>query len=338
MKVVVIGAGFAGEAAAIAVQARHDVTLLERRGVLGGRATSYRDAVSNEDIDNAPQLLGPGDEHALELLRSVGASDLLARRDRAGAAVLVARCGWALIHERVIGHFVAQGGKVRRRALVERVVIEADRVVGVSGVQRAQSPGQRRAGKRAEEFHLEADAVIAAVPWFALADLLPYPWCRQPAFADLRAIVGDTAVCVHVWLDERIVEAAFVSWDDPHVDAVFDQSQVHQRATPPQHLVLRMTADVVIHSNSEIAALAVAALQRRFSTLREATILRTLVLREPGACYPSGAAAEAARLPTQTALAGLLLAGDWTATGLPASIESATRSGLLAAQAVERLA
>ena len=44
MRVVVVGGGFAGLAAAVALQEhRHDVLLLERRGVLGGRATSYRD-------------------------------------------------------------------------------------------------------------------------------------------------------------------------------------------------------------------------------------------------------------------------------------------------------
>ena len=49
MRVAVVGGGFAGLAAAITLQERrHDVVLLERRGVLGGRATSFRDAVTGE--------------------------------------------------------------------------------------------------------------------------------------------------------------------------------------------------------------------------------------------------------------------------------------------------
>jgi uncharacterized protein with NAD-binding domain and iron-sulfur cluster len=58
MKVVVIGGGFAGMAAGIALQERrHDVVLLERRGVLGGRATSFRDAVTGDEVDNGTHLM-----------------------------------------------------------------------------------------------------------------------------------------------------------------------------------------------------------------------------------------------------------------------------------------
>ena len=74
MRVVVVGAGFAGLAAAIALQERrHQVTLLERRGVLGGRATSYRDATSGEDVDNGTHLMVAAYSATLDLLRRAGA-------------------------------------------------------------------------------------------------------------------------------------------------------------------------------------------------------------------------------------------------------------------------
>ena len=82
MRVVVVGGGFAGLAAAIALQEhRHDVTLLERRGVLGGRATSYPDSVTGEDVDNGTHLMIAGYEATLDLLRRAGASDLLIVQD-----------------------------------------------------------------------------------------------------------------------------------------------------------------------------------------------------------------------------------------------------------------
>ena len=78
MKVVVIGAGFAGLAAAVGLQERrHQVTLLERRGVLGGRATSYRDAVTGEDIDNGTHLMVGAYAATFDLVRRAGAEDLL---------------------------------------------------------------------------------------------------------------------------------------------------------------------------------------------------------------------------------------------------------------------
>jgi len=82
MKVAVIGAGFAGLAAAVDLQERrHQVTLLERRGVLGGRATSYRDAVSGEDVDNGTHLMVGAYAATFDLLRRAGAEDLLIFQD-----------------------------------------------------------------------------------------------------------------------------------------------------------------------------------------------------------------------------------------------------------------
>ena len=83
MKVAVIGGGFAGLAAAIALQERrHEVVLLERRGVLGGRASSSRDAVSGEDVDNGTHLMVGAYRSTLDLVSRAGASALLLEQDR----------------------------------------------------------------------------------------------------------------------------------------------------------------------------------------------------------------------------------------------------------------
>jgi uncharacterized protein with NAD-binding domain and iron-sulfur cluster len=67
-----------------------------------------------------------------------------------------------------------------------------------------------------------------------------------------------------------------------------------------------------------------------------ARVQRALVLREPDATFASDPAAEALRPQVKTPVPALYLAGDWTATGLPATIEGAVRSGFAAAAAVER--
>jgi hypothetical protein len=76
-EVVVIGGGFAGMAAATALQERrHEVVLLERRGILGGRATSYRDALSGEDVDNGTHLMIGAYTATLDLVDRAAARDL----------------------------------------------------------------------------------------------------------------------------------------------------------------------------------------------------------------------------------------------------------------------
>jgi squalene-associated FAD-dependent desaturase len=80
---VVVGGGFAGMAAAMALRERGwDVLLLDRRGVLGGRATSFRDAQSGEDVDNGTHLMVGGYTATLDLVRRAGAGDLLWEQDR----------------------------------------------------------------------------------------------------------------------------------------------------------------------------------------------------------------------------------------------------------------
>src|SRR3972149_10888679 len=82
MRVVVVGGGFAGFAVAIVLQERrHEVVLLERRGILGGRATSSRDAVSGDDVDNGTHLMVGAYSATLDLLHRAGAADLLLVQD-----------------------------------------------------------------------------------------------------------------------------------------------------------------------------------------------------------------------------------------------------------------
>jgi uncharacterized protein with NAD-binding domain and iron-sulfur cluster len=83
-------------------------------------------------------------------------------------------------------------------------------------------------------------------------------------------------------------------------------------------------------------AAAEAALRRHFPAAAEARVQRSLVLREAAATFSADPATEGLRPGNDTPIAGLYLAGDWTNTGLPATIEGAVRSGRAAAAALER--
>jgi uncharacterized protein with NAD-binding domain and iron-sulfur cluster len=121
------------------------------------------------------------------------------------------------------------------------------------------------------------------------------------------------------------------------VEWVFDKGRLFGRSGPPQHLAFIISAAwrAVPRENSELVQAAEAALRRYFPAAAEATVLRSLVLREPDATFASDPEAERRRPGPETPIAGLYLAGDWTDTGLPATIEGAVRSGLKAAQCVE---
>ncbi len=127
---------------------------------------------------------------------------------------------------------------------------------------------------------------------------------------------------------------------DCEVDWVFDKGRLYGREGAPQHLGFIVSAAYrsAQRTKADLEAAAANALRRYFPAMAEAKIERTLVLREPAATFDASPESEPLRPGPDTEVPGLVLAGDWTRTGLPATIEGAVRSGLTAAARVESLA
>lgn len=447
MRVVVVGGGFAGLTAAVHLQEqRHEVTLLERRGVMGGRATSFPDAVSGEHVDNGTHLMLGAYAETLDLVRRAGAEELLLEQDnlavdwideqgvaslacppllaplhllfgllflrvpwrvrwqalRLGLAVrfgrppegltlaeffektgqgaqarrllwdplatailnesperaaamlfhrvykeafltshrasglVFLRVGWGVLAARLTRYFEARAGHVVRGARAEALVVREGRVAGVRyhGRPRVREAIQR--GEPGREQFLEADAVVLAVPWHAVPGLLPPELREAEPFASLHRLGAAPIVSVDLWLDRVVVDRVMVGLRDSEMEWVFDKGRLFGRRGAPQHLSFIVSAAhrSLERANAELVAAAAAVLRRSFPGMREATVQRSLVLREPKATFSASPAAEALRPGVETDVPGLFLAGDWTATGLPATIEGAARSGRRAAKAV----
>ncbi len=449
MKVVVVGGGWAGLAAAIALQERrHEVTLLERRGVLGGRATSYPDAATGEDVDNGTHLMIGAYAATLDLVRRAGAEDLLslqdnlridwvdekgvsaldcpplvaplhllagllslrvpwrvrvqalrfglavrfgrppvgltlaeyfartgqgeeARRllwdplalailnespDRAAAILfhrvyreafladhrasrlVFLRRGWGVLAERLARYFESRGGRLHRRALAESVEISDGRVSGLRFEQRAETREEIRAGRASKAESMRAEAVVLAVPWHAVGALVPEELRGQEPFARAARLRPSPIVSIELWLDKVVLDRPMVGLRDAEVEWVFDKGRLYGRAGPPQHLAFIVSAAVrsAARPNAELVAAAEGALRRFFPAMHGATVTRSLVMREPAATFASDPEAETLRPGPGTPVRGLFLAGDWTDTALPATIEGAVRSGRRAAEEAAR--
>ena len=445
MKVAVVGGGFAGFAAAVALQERrHEVVLLERRGVLGGRATSSPDAVGGEDVDNGTHLMVGAYAATLDLVRRAGASDLLlaqenlklewvdgrgvtaldcpplgapfhllaglvglrvplavklqairlglavrfgrrpegltlaeyfrrcgqgeaARRllwdplalailnepperaaavlfhrvyqeaflrDHRASRLVFLRRGWGVLVERIARYFEGRGGVVRRGARVEGLVLEGERTTGVRYAQRPATREEVAAGRPPEPRVERADAVVAAVPAPALRDLLSDEWRARPPFAALERFGASPIVSVEAWLDRVVVDRPMLGLRQGEMEWVFDKGRLYGREGAPQHLAFIVSAAYrsATKTHAELVAAAEDALRRSFPAMAGAAVERALVRREPLATFASSPGLEALRPGPDTPVAGLFLAGDWTDTGLPATIEGAVRSGERAAR------
>jgi squalene-associated FAD-dependent desaturase len=179
-------------------------------------------------------------------------------------------------------------------------------------------------------------SVVSAVPWYALDGLFPGGAGQQalaPVLTAARAMAASPIVTVNLWFDRQIIDEPFVGLPGRTMQWVFDKRAVFGGSAAHVSLVSSGAAAILARRNDELTALAISELGSALPAVAGATVLRATVVREPRATF-SLAPGQPSRPETRTAIRGLALAGDWIATGLPATIESAVRSGHRAAAAI----
>ena len=178
-----------------------------------------------------------------------------------------------------------------------------------------------------------ADTVISAVPWHAFGELIAgdlSPLAKTIERA--RATTSSPIVTVNLWFDRPLFDEPFVGLPGRRMQWVFDKRTVFGGDAAHLSLVSSGASPLVTLANQDLIRLAFDEILDAFPAARSCQLLRATVVREPHATF-SLAPGQPARPDIVTPVRGLYLAGDWIATGLPATIESAVRSGHRAADA-----
>lgn len=179
---------------------------------------------------------------------------------------------------------------------------------------------------------IEAETVVLAVPQHEAHDLLPDGALDEPD----RLLDIDTApiLNIHVVYDRKVLKRPFFAAIGSPVQWVFDRTDA-SGLTEGQYVALSQSA-----AQGEIDA-PVAALRERYLPELErllpaahgAEVRDFFVTRERTATFAPTPGVGRLRPGARTKAPGLYLAGAWTATGWPATMESAVRSGISAAGA-----
>lgn len=210
----------------------------------------------------------------------------------------------------------ARGSIVRTNARA-RVMVERDRLIGV----------------RVRGEIVTAGAVIAAVPWFALRPLFDEAPASMAAVLNAAdATPGEPIATVNLWFDRTVMSGPLVGLPARTFQWVFDKRVVFGGETSHLSLVASSADRIVGKRNDELVSIAVEEIRGALPASRGARLLRATAVRERNATF-SLAPDAPPRPVVRTPIAGLLLAGDWIDTGLPATIESAVVSGHRAADA-----
>ena len=191
---------------------------------------------------------------------------------------------------------------------------------------------------RAGDTEITAPIVISAVPWHSFTRL----WDEDiPAgVADVAAVASamtaSPIVTVNLWLDSSGAASAdnvpsFVGFADGPMHWLFNKRTLI-RGVRHLSIVASGADELVRMDNAAITAAAHAQIQRAIPALAGRAVERSVVVREPRATF-SLAPGGPRRPGSVTGLGGFYLAGDWTDTGLPGTIEGAVQSGHAAADA-----
>jgi squalene-associated FAD-dependent desaturase len=240
-------------------------------------------------------------------------------RDRRGFELQVPRVPLARLYGAELqAWFEKHGVTVRLNCAARRLCLTAGAISGL----------ETRQGET-----LQADWYVAAVPFDRLLDLLPAELVEaQRPFADLRQLEVSPITSVHLWYATPVL-------DRPHVVLVdcLGQWVFNRGMAQGEHYV-----QVVVSAARQFRGLGHDEVERRivaemaslFPAAHPEKLVRARVVTEHAATFSAVPGVDRWRPAAESPIANLFLAGDWTATGWPATMEGAVRSGYRAAEAV----
>jgi len=257
-----------------------------------------------------------------DLLAEVMVRAFFAGKD--DARFVLAKVGLSDLYTGDARRFVEErGGRVETKAQVVGIGFRAGEV----------SHLDLRDGQR-----LTAAAYISAVPPQGLFPLLPLALRRDvPALGAIERLTSSPIVSVHVWFDQPLIAHDFAGFVGTRTHWLFNRDKITGRDPRGGSYLTFVTSGaraLVDLDNEAIVAATLADVRRVLPAAARARVRHTQVVKEKFATMSPTVEAASLRPPATTPITNLVLAGDWTATGLPATIESAVASGHRAAALV----
>ena len=372
--VVIIGGGLAGLACAatLAEKGLRSV-VLESRPRLGGRATSITDPVTGEEIDNCQHVamgccvnfldfckrLGIGDCFIREskltfvdakrrqsvisanpilpapfnLAGAFGRANFLSIRDK----IVLARGLMALYHSsfRKYNNFA---DFLKKHHQTPGTIYGYWEPVLVSALSESLDRIDFAAGRKVFVDGFRASQVVVAVPWFNIQRVLPNETLNQ-LVPSLEKIEAAPISSVHLWYDRPVTELRHAVLLERHSQWVFNRTLILEHGTPERfayQVVISQSRDLLSRPQAEIASLVDRELREAFQVSEDVKLVHSRVITEHKAVFSPLTGSEDLRPDQATSVRGLVLAGDWTQTGWPATMEGAVISGYRAAEEILR--
>jgi len=208
----------------------------------------------------------------------------------------------------------------------------------VEGAQWSGNNGRGEWTVRTRSGDLVSDYLLVALPFEGLQKLLPNLPASDGSVklaAQLEQHVHWPICSVHLWFDRDITELEHAVLLDREVHWMYNQSRLQTgRGGHYVELVVSATRSFAALPREEAIALALKELEEFFPLVKEAKLEKVALIKEVRATFGVPPGINAARPPADSSWPNCFLAGDWIGTGWPSTMESAARSGHLAAEAL----
>jgi len=187
---------------------------------------------------------------------------------------------------------------------------------------------------------IRADFVILTVPFDRVRGLISSTMVEKiPGLSKAEGLMSSPITGIHLWFDREVCPFEHVVTVGRLIQWVFNHTAIQGRAATEQggqylQLVISAAYDLLPLDNNAILNAVLSELAEIWPISREATLLRWRVVTEHGATFAVRPGVESHRPKQRTPVEGLFLAGDWTDTGWPATMEGAVRSGYRAAEGI----
>jgi zeta-carotene desaturase len=185
---------------------------------------------------------------------------------------------------------------------------------------------------------LVSDFVILALPFEATQKLLPHLPAEEGAEKLARQIERHEhwPICsVHLWFDREITGLEHAVLLDREIHWMYNQSKLQTgRGGHYIELVVSATRSFAALPREAAIQQALLELAEFFPRMKEAKLEKVALVKEMSATFGVPPGIDSARPNAVSPWPNLFLAGDWAATGWPSTMESAARSGHLAAEAL----
>jgi squalene-associated FAD-dependent desaturase len=184
---------------------------------------------------------------------------------------------------------------------------------------------------------VEAKYFVSCVPYFALERIIENSHIEKKQFLYLKKFSSSPIISAYFWFDREVMQQDFVGVCGRNIQWVFNREKILEREKKESQcisVVISGAYSLIEKSKEAIEKLCLKELEEIFPSMSLSKLLYSFIIKEKRATFSATPSIEFIRPNTHTEIENFFLAGDWTNTKLPATIEGAIQSGFEVAKKI----